>query len=37
MEFKWIGFLIERILNGLKHRKNGLDHKNWIFCPSLMP
>jgi len=36
MDFKWIGFLIEWILNGLDHRKNGLDHKNWIFCPPLL-
>jgi len=35
MDFKWIGILIEWILNGLDHRKNGLDHKNWIFCPPL--
>jgi len=35
MDFKWIEFLIEWILNGLDHRKNGLDHKNWIFCPPL--
>jgi len=37
MDFKWIEFLIEWILNGLDHRKNGLDHKNWIFCPPLIP
>jgi len=37
MDFKWIGFLIEWILNGLDHRKNGLDHKNWIFCLPLEP
>jgi len=36
MDFKWIGFLIEWILNELDHRKNGLDHKNWIFCPPLI-
>jgi len=36
MDFKWIEFLIEWILNGLDHRKNGLDHKNWMFCPPLL-
>jgi len=35
MDFKWIGFLIEWALNEFDHRKNGLDHKNWIFCPPL--
>ena len=35
IDFKWIEFLIEWIINGLDHRKNGLDHKNWIFCPPL--
>jgi len=36
IDFKWIGFLIELILNGLDHKKNGLDHKNWIFCLPLV-
>jgi len=28
MDFKWIGILIEWILNRLDHKKDGLDHKN---------
>jgi len=36
MDFKWIDFLIKWILNELDHKKNGLDHKNWIFCPPLI-
>jgi len=28
MDFKWIGFLIKWILNGLDHSKSGLNQEN---------
>jgi len=31
MDFKWIGFVIKWILNGLNKKKSELDHENWIF------
>jgi len=36
MDFKWIGFLIEWILNELDHKKNESNHKKWIFCSPLV-
>ena len=32
MDFKWIGFLIEWILNGLDYRQNGLIRKIRFFA-----
>jgi len=34
MDFKWIEFLIEWILNGLDHKKNGLIIKIGFFAHS---
>ena len=35
MDFKWIGFVIKWIINGLDWSKSGLDQEKYIFCPPL--